>query len=167
MPNAESTPSSTLDAAMRRALELARRGPAVGPNPQVGCVLMDSRGDIVAEGWHRGAGTPHAEVAALYDARARGVDTRGLTAVVTLEPCNHTGRTGPCSEALLAAGIGAVHYAVADPGDASSGGAARLAAAGVPATHGPRTGEGEALLHPWLTAVRRGRIRSLSTPKHT
>ena len=123
MPNAESTPSSTLDAAMRRALELARRGPAVGPNPQVGCVLMDSRGDIVAEGWHRGAGTPHAEVAALYDARARGVDTRGLTAVVTLEPCNHTGRTGPCSEALLAAGIGAVHYAVADPGDASSGGA--------------------------------------------
>ncbi len=157
MPNAESNPSSTLDAAMRRALELARRGPAVGPNPQVGCVLMDSRGDIVAEGWHRGAGTPHAEVAALYDARARGVDTRGLTAVVTLEPCNHTGRTGPCSEALLAAGIGAVHYAVADPGDASSGGAARLAAAGVPATHGPRTGEGEALLHPWLTAVRRGR----------
>ena len=72
--------------------------------------------------------------------------TAGLTAVVTLEPCNHTGRTGPCSEALLAAGIGAVHYAVADPGDASSGGAARLAAAGVPATHGPRTGEGEALL---------------------
>ncbi|WP_294178083.1 bifunctional diaminohydroxyphosphoribosylaminopyrimidine deaminase/5-amino-6-(5-phosphoribosylamino)uracil reductase RibD [uncultured Schumannella sp.] len=157
MRNTESAPSETLDAAMRRAFELARRGPATGPNPQVGCVLLDDRGQIAAEGWHRGAGTPHAEVAALADAAARGVETAGLTAVVTLEPCNHTGRTGPCSEALLAAGIGAVHYAVADPGDASSGGAARLTAAGVPATLGPLTVEGEALLHPWLSAVRRGR----------
>mgnify|MGYP002037395264 CR=1 FL=1 len=157
MPNAESTPSSTLDAAMRRALELARRGPAVGPNPQVGCVLMDSRGDIVAEGWHRGAGTPHAEVAALYDARARGVDTRGLTAVVTLEPCNHTGRTPPCVDALLAAGVAAVVFAVSDPNPLAAGGAARLAEAGVEVQAGVLAGAvAGGPLREWLHKLRTG-----------
>src|SRR6187551_559766 len=89
------------DAAMRRALELAARGPVTGGNPQVGCVLIDDDGTIVAEGWHRGAGTPHAEVDALTRLGSAGGDSRGLTAVVTLEPCNHTGRTGPCSVALI------------------------------------------------------------------
>ena len=103
--------SAAVDAAMRRALDLAVRGPAHGPNPRVGCVLLrsasdgasDTAGDsvpdgasgtnvpdgtdVIGEGWHRGAGTPHAEVAALADARARGHDPRGATAVVTLEPC--------------------------------------------------------------------------------
>jgi len=98
--------------AMRRALALAANGPALGANPQVGCVLLDESGATVAEGWHRGAGTPHAEV----DALSKVVDASGLTAVVTLEPCNHTGRTGPCSEALIAARIRRVVFAVADPG---------------------------------------------------
>ena len=80
---------------MRRALDLARTpGVPLGPNPRVGCVLLDPERREVAEGYHRGAGTPHAEAAALAEA---GADARGATAVVTLEPCNHTGRTGPCS----------------------------------------------------------------------
>jgi len=116
-------------------------------------VLLDADGRIVAEGWHRGAGTPHAEI----DALSKVVDAAGLTAVVTLEPCNHTGRTGPCSEALIAAGIGKVVFAVNDPGVASSHGAERLAEAGIPVVHGTLHDEAEALLHPWLTAMRRGR----------
>ena len=77
---------------MRRALELARTpGVPLGPNPRVGCVLLAADGTEIAEGYHRGAGTPHAEAAALAEA---GDDARGATAVVTLEPCNHTGRTG-------------------------------------------------------------------------
>jgi diaminohydroxyphosphoribosylaminopyrimidine deaminase/5-amino-6-(5-phosphoribosylamino)uracil reductase len=141
------------EAPMRRALDLAVRGPLTGGNPQVGCVLVDSDGRIVAEGWHRGAGTPHAEI----DALSKVVDADGLTAVVTLEPCNHTGRTGPCSEALIAAGIGKVVFAIADPGVASAHGAERLAEAGIPVVHGVLHEEAESLLHPWLTAMRRGR----------
>jgi diaminohydroxyphosphoribosylaminopyrimidine deaminase/5-amino-6-(5-phosphoribosylamino)uracil reductase len=141
------------DAAMRRALELAARGPVTGGNPQVGCVLLDDTGRIVAEGWHRGAGTPHAEV----DALSHLTDARGLTAVVTLEPCNHTGRTGPCSEALIAAGVARVVYAVSDPGHESAGGAERLRTAGVEVIPGVLADEVGALLHVWLTAVARRR----------
>lgn len=141
------------DAAMRRALELAVRGPLTGGNPQVGCVLLDDTGRIVAEGWHRGAGTPHAEV----DALSHLTDARGLTAVVTLEPCNHTGRTGPCSEALLTAGVARVVYAVSDPGHESSGGAERLRSAGVEVLPGVLADEVSRMLHVWLTAVARHR----------
>ncbi len=102
-------------AAMRRALVLAASPDApLGPNPRVGCVLLDTSGTVVAEGYHRGAGTPHAEVDALADLAARGGSATGLTAVVTLEPCNHTGRTGPCAEALLAAGVRRVVHAQSD-----------------------------------------------------
>ncbi len=139
--------------AMRHALALAERGPATGVNPQVGCVLLDATGTIVAEGWHRGAGTPHAEV----DALSRVPDARGLTAVVTLEPCNHYGRTGPCTEALIAAGVRRVVYAVEDPGRLSGGGAARLRAAGVEVTGGVLAEEVGEFLRPWLTAERLGR----------
>ena len=136
---------------MRRGLAIARRGPSTTPNPQVGCVLLDREGRIVAEGWHRGAGTPHAEVDALArlsaDWRARAGE---LTAVVTLEPCNHTGRTGPCAAALVDAGVGAVAYALSDPGDASSGGAETLRAAGVEVSGGVLADEARALLGPWL-----------------
>lgn len=145
--------TAAYEAAMRRALELAVRGPVTGGNPQVGCVLLDDAGRIVAEGWHRGAGTPHAEV----DALSRLTDARGLTAVVTLEPCNHTGRTGPCSEALVTAGVARVVYTVSDPGHASSGGAERLRQAGVEVIPGVLADEAAELLHVWLTAVARSR----------
>ncbi|GAA1927291.1 bifunctional diaminohydroxyphosphoribosylaminopyrimidine deaminase/5-amino-6-(5-phosphoribosylamino)uracil reductase RibD [Microbacterium aoyamense] len=138
--------------AMRRALELAERGPR-GINPQVGAVLLSPTGDVIAEGWHRGAGTPHAEV----DALAKTDAARGATAVVTLEPCNHTGRTGPCSEALIAAGVARVVYAVDDPGEHSSGGAERLRDAGVDVDAGVLAEEAEDLLASWLTLQRLGR----------
>ncbi len=141
---------------MRRALELAAQGPITGGNPQVGCVLVDDSGAIIAEGWHHGAGTPHAEVDALAKLPTPG-DAAGLTAVVTLEPCNHTGRTGPCSVALLNAGVARVVYALSDPGQRSSGGAAHLRAGGVEVISGVLADEAEAFLHPWLTAVARNR----------
>lgn len=141
---------------MRHALSLAARGPAVGVNPQVGCVLVDADGTIVAEGWHRGAGTPHAEVDALSRLlpHRSGAPAEGLTAVVTLEPCNHRGLTGPCSEALVAAGIRRVVYAVPDPGEHSSGGAARLRAAGVEVVSGVLEDEASEAMRVWLTATR-------------
>ena len=138
---------------MRRALALAERGPATGVNPQVGCVLVNDAGEIVAEGWHRGAGTPHAEV----DALSKVADATGLTAIVTLEPCNHTGRTGPCSVALIEAGVAKVVYSVSDPNPQAGGGAERLRAAGSEVTGGVLADDTEELLHPWLTAVRLGR----------
>lgn len=142
---------------MRRALELAERGPARGVNPRVGCVILDADGRTLAEGWHRGAGTPHAEVDALE--RLAPDAARGATAVVTLEPCNHTGRTGPCSEALVAAGIARVVYAVDDPGDHSSGGAGTLRDAGVEVVGGLLADEVEAFLGDWLFAARARRPR--------
>ena len=143
--------------AMRRALEIARRGPANGPNPRVGAVLLSPSGELIGEGWHRGAGTPHAEVAALTDAAERGMSTRGATAVVTLEPCNHTGRTGPCSVALLDAGVARVVVSVPDPNPVAAGGAERLRAAGVEVETGLLADEGRALLGAWLPSVERGR----------
>lgn len=137
--------------AMRRALAVSRRGPADDPNPQVGCVLLDPDGRIVAEGWHRGSGTPHAEIDALQQLpeawRSRASE---LTAVVSLEPCNHTGRTGPCARALVEAGIGAVAYALPDPGAEAGGGAATLRASGVEVRGGVLPGEAAAVLGPWL-----------------
>jgi len=144
-----------LDAAMLRALELAVNGPTTGVNPRVGCVILDENDSVIAEGWHRGVGTPHAEVDAL--SRLALGAARGATAVVTLEPCNHTGRTGPCAVALIEAGITRVVYAVSDPGVRSSGGESRLRTAGVQVTSGLREREGEALLADWLVAARLGR----------
>jgi diaminohydroxyphosphoribosylaminopyrimidine deaminase/5-amino-6-(5-phosphoribosylamino)uracil reductase len=141
--------------AMRRALELAARGPARGVNPRVGCVLLGADGSVLAEGWHRGVGTAHAEVDALGKL-APGA-AAGATAVVTLEPCNHTGHTGPCAVALIDAGVARVVYAVADPGDHSSGGAERLRAAGVEVEGGVLGDEVEAFLADWLFTARHGR----------
>lgn len=145
-------------AAMARALRLARNGPR-GINPQVGAVILSATGEILAEGWHRGAGTPHAEVDAMsrltQDDGAAAL--RGATAVVTLEPCNHTGRTGPCAQALIDAGIARVVYAVDDPGIASGGGAARLRESGVEVESGVLAAEGAALLDSWLTVQWLGR----------
>ncbi|TFC05670.1 bifunctional diaminohydroxyphosphoribosylaminopyrimidine deaminase/5-amino-6-(5-phosphoribosylamino)uracil reductase RibD [Cryobacterium adonitolivorans] len=140
---------------MRRALQLAGNGPAEGVNPRVGCVILSPAGEVLAEGWHRGAGTCHAEVDALAQLDADAA--RGATAVVTLEPCNHTGRTGPCALALIEAGVGNVVYAVADPGPHSSGGAARLRAAGIDVAGGLLADEVEAFLADWLISARLGR----------
>jgi diaminohydroxyphosphoribosylaminopyrimidine deaminase/5-amino-6-(5-phosphoribosylamino)uracil reductase len=141
--------------AMRHALSVAAHGPAFGVNPQVGCVILDADGRMLAEGWHRGAGTAHAEVDAL--SKLSPEQTRGATAVVTLEPCNHTGLTGPCSQALIDAGIARVFYGATDPGAVSGGGAERLRDAGAQVTSGVLLAEVEEFLHPWLTATRFGR----------
>ncbi|MGW6983320.1 bifunctional diaminohydroxyphosphoribosylaminopyrimidine deaminase/5-amino-6-(5-phosphoribosylamino)uracil reductase RibD [Streptomyces sp. NPDC054932] len=141
--------------AMRRAIELAARGlGSTSPNPVVGCVITDASGAVVGEGWHQRAGGPHAEVHAL---RAAGTAARGGTAYVTLEPCNHTGRTGPCALALADAGIARVIYAVSDPNPQARGGADSLRAAGIATTAGLLADEAEAGNAAWLTAVRLGR----------
>ncbi|HEY8588293.1 MAG TPA: bifunctional diaminohydroxyphosphoribosylaminopyrimidine deaminase/5-amino-6-(5-phosphoribosylamino)uracil reductase RibD, partial [Naasia sp.] len=137
---------------MARALELALTGPAWTANPQVGCVLLSPDGAVLAEGFHRGAGTPHAEVDALAHLPAGAAS--GATAVVTLEPCNHTGLTGPCTEALLAAGVARVVYAVSDPSPTASGGAERLAAAGVDVQGGILADRVEDAIAPWLVSTR-------------
>lgn len=141
--------------AMRRALELAASpGVPLGPNPRVGCVLLADDGTTIAVGHHRGAGTAHAEADALAQA---GAVSRGATAVVTLEPCNHTGRTGPCAQALLAAGVRRVVFAQADPNPVASGGAATLRAAGVDVESGLLVEESRALNRTWTFAVEHGR----------
>lgn len=140
-------------AAMRRALELAAKGPQ-SRNPQVGAVVLAADGSVLSEGWHRGAGTAHAEVDALTKLGGSAV---GATAIVTLEPCNHTGRTGPCAEALIAAGVARVVYAVSDPGDHSGGGAERLRAAGIDVEGGVLGDDARALLESWLTSRALGR----------
>ncbi|WP_423924241.1 bifunctional diaminohydroxyphosphoribosylaminopyrimidine deaminase/5-amino-6-(5-phosphoribosylamino)uracil reductase RibD [Frigoribacterium sp. 2-23] len=140
---------------MRRAIDLGQNGPARGVNPQVGCVLLHPDGTLAAEGWHRGAGTPHAEVDALSKLGEAGA--RGLTAVVSLEPCNHTGRTGPCSAALIDAGVARVVYAVSDPGDVSRGGAQRLLDSGVDVIGGILADEATEAIRPWLVVARHGR----------
>ncbi|MGO2665098.1 bifunctional diaminohydroxyphosphoribosylaminopyrimidine deaminase/5-amino-6-(5-phosphoribosylamino)uracil reductase RibD, partial [Mycetocola reblochoni] len=150
-----SFPQHRWDDPMRRAFALAAQGPERGINPRVGCVILSPDGRTLAEGFHRGAGTAHAEVDAL--SRLAPGAASGATAVVSLEPCNHTGRTGPCAEALIAAGIARVVYTVADPGEASSGGAERLRAAGVEVAGGVLVADGEALLDDWLVAARLGR----------
>ncbi|HEX6232938.1 MAG TPA: bifunctional diaminohydroxyphosphoribosylaminopyrimidine deaminase/5-amino-6-(5-phosphoribosylamino)uracil reductase RibD [Jiangellaceae bacterium] len=147
--------SPTEIAAMRRALELAQTPDVpIGPNPRVGCVVLDSGGAIIAEGYHRGAGHPHAEVEALT---ASGKRARGATAVVTLEPCNHLGRTGPCSQALLAAGITRVVYAQADANPVARGGAETLRIAGVDVEGGVLADEARDVNPVWTFAVETGR----------
>lgn len=140
--------------AMRHALELARRGPR-GVNPQVGALILSPDGDVLAEGWHHGAGTPHAEVDAL--SKLAPDAARGATAIVTLEPCNHTGRTGPCAVALLEAGVARVVYALDDPTPLAGGGAERLRGGGVSVEGGVLADEATALLDDWLEVQRLGR----------
>lgn len=148
--------SEAEQAAMHRAQALADtvRG-RTSPNPPVGAVVLDRDGTLAGEGATAPAGGPHAEVVALA---AAGKDAEGGTAVVTLEPCAHTGRTGPCTDALIAAGITKVIYAVADPNPVAAGGAEKLRAAGLTVTAG--VGETEAragALRPWLHAIETGR----------
>lgn len=139
---------------MRRALELASLGPSHGPNPRVGCVVLDAAGTPVGEGYHHGAGTAHAEIVALA---AAGPAAAGGTAVVTLEPCRHTGRTGPCARALLDAGIARVVLGAPDRNPPVAGGADALRAAGVDVEAGVLAAESTALNRFWTFAVTNGR----------
>lgn len=142
--------------AMRRALVLAA-DPTIRPgaNPRVGCVLLDADGRHLAEGVHRGAGTPHAEADALANLGDRAADLH--TAVVTLEPCNHHGRTPPCASALVEAGVRRVVYALPDPNPDASGGAGYLAGQGVDVHAGLLRAEVELLDPFWFAAIRLGR----------
>lgn len=142
--------------AMLRALELAASG-VRGANPLVGAVVLDPSGVVIGEGAHHGAGTPHAEPAALSDARSRGNDVAGGTMVVTLEPCSHHGRTGPCSEAVYAAGIRRVVYSAADTNAEAAGGAAWLAARGVDCSGGAMSAVAGDLNSRWALSIAEGR----------
>lgn len=145
-------------AAMQRALRAAASPDAPpGPNPRVGCVILSADGDVLAEGHHRGTGTAHAEVDALANLATTGASARGASVLVTLEPCNHQGRTGPCVQALLDAGVAEVIYAQDDPTEQAGGGAAALEAAGVRVRRGLCAQEAARLNRPWLLAVTRGR----------
>ena len=147
--------SAVYEDAMRRALQLALNGPAFGVNPQVGAVILDESCAVVSEGWHEGAGTPHAEVMAL--AKLPSTLPAGYTAVVTLEPCNHTGRTGPCAQALIAAGISRVVFASSDPGIESGSGASTLRGAGVEVISGVLEDVADTQARVWLMSVQNQR----------
>jgi diaminohydroxyphosphoribosylaminopyrimidine deaminase / 5-amino-6-(5-phosphoribosylamino)uracil reductase len=149
------TPERELDVAqMRRALELAARGPLGDPNPRVGAVIVDALGLVVGEGFHEGAGTPHAEVMAL---RQAGAAARQGTAFVTLEPCAHTGRTGPCAQALIQAGVARVVFAQSDPTPSARGGAMVLEVAGIRTASGILASESTALNDAWTFSFVHGR----------
>jgi len=145
------------EAALQLAIEIAADPSAPpGPNPRVGCVILDEQGAIAGQGFHRGAGTAHAEVVAL---QSSGNRARGGTALVTLEPCRHTGRTGPCTEELIRAGVRKVIFAVDDPGQESSGGADVLRASGIEVVRarGLLADRAREFLNPWLFAMTQGR----------
>jgi diaminohydroxyphosphoribosylaminopyrimidine deaminase/5-amino-6-(5-phosphoribosylamino)uracil reductase len=140
---------------MDHALALCAEGLGqTSPNPSVGAVILSADGALAGVGRTAPAGGPHAEVGALAQA---GPAARGGTAVVTLEPCNHTGRTGPCSRALIAAGVARVVVGVRDPHPVAAGGVETLRAAGVDVEVGVRAEQAAHTMRYWLTAVRRGR----------
>ena len=142
--------------AMAAALDAAALG-VRGANPLVGAVILDAAGHRLAVGYHRGAGTPHAEADAIAQLPAGITDLSGATILVTLEPCNHYGRTGPCSEAIIAAGIGRAIYAVDDPHGAAAGGGARLRQAGLDVRSGLLAEAATELNRRWLLAVKQAR----------
>lgn len=142
---------------MARALALARRGLfTTTPNPRVGCVIV-REGVVIGEGWHERAGGAHAEVAAIRDARSRGHALAGATLYCTLEPCAHTGRTPPCTQAILEAGIGRVVAAMPDPNPQAAHGAALLRERGVAVDIGLLEGEAAELNRGFVARVTRGR----------
>lgn len=142
--------------AIAKCVQLARK--AVGqtrPNPPVGCIIQSPDGSVLGTGYHRRAGGPHAEAAALSDAKERGNSTVGATAYVSLEPCNHYGRTPPCSQALLKAGVSRVVIGMSDPNPTAGGGAHTLREGGVDVLVGVGERECTELLEGFISRVRR------------
>jgi diaminohydroxyphosphoribosylaminopyrimidine deaminase/5-amino-6-(5-phosphoribosylamino)uracil reductase len=146
---------------MARAIQLAKRGQyTTAPNPNVGCVISDCQGVILGEGWHKKAGTAHAEISALEQLgiSAKNATAKGATAYVTLEPCSHYGKTPPCADALIAAGITRVVAAMVDPNPLVSGkGLAKLQASGIKTEYG--------LLQTSAEQLNRGFIKRMRTGK--
>jgi diaminohydroxyphosphoribosylaminopyrimidine deaminase / 5-amino-6-(5-phosphoribosylamino)uracil reductase len=142
-------------AAMRRAIAISAAGiGTTSPNPPVGCVIIGASGAPVGEGYHQRKGEAHAETQALA---AAGHHARGGTAVVTLEPCNHAGRTPACRQALIDAGTSRVVIAALDPTSRGDGGAATLRSAGIDVEVGVLADEAQTVLGPWLAALRTAR----------
>lgn len=156
--------AETLRPLTRLALSTAASSPVTSPNPQVGCVIVDDAATVLATGRHLGAGSAHAEAAALAAARESGIDVTGQTAIVTLEPCSRHGRTPPCADALIAAGVARVYFLVADP-SGFGGGGKKLRGAGLKvfgpeelaAELAPELILAQRLLLPWTAAVTRSR----------
>lgn len=138
---------------MQLALDASLQG-IRGANPLVGAVLANSRGEVLHVGWHRGAGSPHAEADALAQARAAGTDLRGTHMFVSLEPCNHTGRTGPCSRAVADAGVSYLHFAIGDETEDAAGGAAYLRSRGVTVESGLLKDRAEKINRRWFVAAK-------------
>ena len=141
---------------MQRAIALSENGLGrTAPNPIVGAVIVGTDGSVIAEGFHdRHKSADHAEVVAL---KIAGEKARGATMYVTLEPCNHTGTTGPCTQAIIDAGIKSVVYAVTDPNTVAAGGAAALKAAGIEVVAGVGEDEASYSNRAWLTKILKGR----------
>jgi diaminohydroxyphosphoribosylaminopyrimidine deaminase/5-amino-6-(5-phosphoribosylamino)uracil reductase len=136
---------------MQMALKLAERGlDSVEPNPAVGCIIAKAN-QIIGRGWHKKFGGPHAEINALEDCKSLGVNPKGATMYVTLEPCSHFGKTPPCVDAIISAGLGKVVIATVDPSEHSNGaGIARLRAAGIEVETGPCQTEARLLNAPFI-----------------
>lgn len=145
---------SAWDAAMQLAIDAALKG-VRGANPLVGAVILSDSGELLSTGWHRGAGTPHAEADAL--AKITAEQAKGATMVVSLEPCNHLGRMPACSQSIIDAGMSRVVYAVEDPDQHAAGGAQRLREAGLEVIGQVRQSEGTELNRRWLIAVEQQR----------
>jgi len=142
--------------AMQRAIALSEKGLGkTAPNPIVGAVIINSIGEIIAEGFHdRIASDDHAEVVAI---KAAGNKAQGATIVVTLEPCNHIGKTGPCAQAIIDAGISTVVFAVSDPNAIASGGADKLRAAGIKVIEGVLNEDAALSNRAWLMKIKKNR----------
>ena len=142
--------------AMQRAINLAENGLGkTAPNPIVGAVIIDAAGNVVGEGFHnRINSADHAEVVAI---KAAGSKSKGATIVITLEPCNHSGSTGPCVQAIIDAGITTVVFAVSDPNEKAAGGAEALRAAGITVIAGVMNEEAAFSNRAWLMKIKKGR----------
>ena len=157
MMAADSSRTLVLQRAMLRANKLSEAGLGLtAPNPIVGAVILDANGQEIASGFHSGG--DHAEVVAIKDAKLRGcTDFSQCTLVVTLEPCNHQGKTGPCSEAIIHAGFKSVAFAVSDPNPVAQGGAATLRSAGIDVAEGIEEEVVAFTNRAWLKKIKSGR----------